>query len=385
MSGQIHIAVYPSRGRGWVSLRFVGETWPAGCAQLRVLHWGHKKPYLGSKGWQVAEAWCDVEVEAASEGGSMIALPPVIAAMMEQGDNYRLAVRIGQVEVFDRGLMWRVSSSASPLPDNGKSTSKVDADLFAHRSTSPAPGLGHPETQGDGNPTDAKPHGWDASAADDAAKRWQAAKLGDTRSGYQAFLVAGGEFFEQAQHELAHFLPDQILVRTSSTNSSGAFRLDTCIFLLNENQQVRSDRDFICWFATEHVTGASLKSSSCEAVINLGHSQPMQRALTSESIQLQLNALPAEVHSVAFTLSLDPTAPLHRGLEAVEFAVTEIVDMQTKQTLLAIDFAKGQFGLKGLYLAELVRRGEDWKLVSRGETFVGGLDAICARFGIAVE
>lgn len=388
MSGQVHIATHRSRGRGWVSLHFAGEAWPEGRAHVRVLHWGHKKPYLGSKGWQVAEAWCDVEIEAPSEVGSLIALPPEIGAMMEQGDNYILAVRIGQLEVFNRGLMWRVSGSASLLRENKISARHVGDNPSARRSTSPAPVSTHPSTQGNGKPTDPEIRGLEASFADDSAKRWQAAKLADTRKGYQAFVVAGGEFFEQAEHELAHFLPDHILVRTSSTNSTGnvnAFRLDTCVFLLNEKQEVRNDRDFICWFATEHVTGASMTSSSCEAIINLGHSQPMQRALISESIQLRLNALPAEVHSVALTLSLDPTAPLHRGLETVEFAVIEVVDMQTKQTLLEIDFAKGQFGLKGLYVAELVRRGEDWKLVSRGESFVAGLDAICARFGVAVE
>lgn len=390
MSVAIQISAHSTRGRGWVKMRVVGEVWPSGDTQIRVLHWGHKKPYLGSKGWQVAEVWCDVEEMPQGEGETTIEIPPHITAMLEQGNNYRFSVRIGGAEVMDRAVLWKVSSLAKSLHDELKLDSKSEIDLLAltAQSTSgaPSPDVLPPQA------VKLAEHFLEAKklellASDELAKAWEAAKLADTRLAYEQFLVVGGHYFDQAQHELAHFLPDQILLRTLSTKVSGptAFRLDTCIFLLDAKQQVRNDRDFICWFAKEHVTGASLSSSACGAVINEGHSQPMQHALTSETIHIRLDALAADVCSVAVTLSLDPMAPPHRGLETVEFAIIEIVNSQTKKTLLEIDFAKGQFGIKGIYVAELVRRGNGWKLSSRDETFVAGLDAICARFGLAVE
>ncbi|HEX9172519.1 MAG TPA: TerD family protein [Telluria sp.] len=359
--------------------------WPKGTTELRVLHWRHKKPYLGSMGWQVAEVWLPVEEALDHDPGASIALPPSIVAMLEQGSNYQFSVRIGGVELMHRALLWKVSGGARSAQAAARNDAHIDQSALGTRGTLEPTAL---VTSLDKSAGVSEVATDEARAREALLRAWEAARQTDTRSAYAPFLVEGGAFFDQAQHELAHFLPNEIFLRTSYTHESGAiaaFRLDTCVFLLDATTQVRSDRDFICSFATEHVTGASLSRSVCGSVVNLGHSQPLQCALATETIAIKLSTIPSEIASLAVTLSLTPTAPVHCGLETVEFAVTEIVDSQTKATLLAIDFAKGQFGIKGIYLAELVKRGGDWKLVSHDETFVAGLDAICAHFGIAVE
>jgi stress response protein SCP2 len=404
----VFLYAHHALGRGWVGVQFRGLALSKGATQVSFLRWGHKQPYLGMQGWQVAETWCDVQA-VSGEAGTIddVLLPPEITGLLEQGSNYKISIRVDGVTRLDRPVRWggiatnspgargaNVMAEAVDLPNSleEKTWQRVSHDkdepalieFIKNYPKSPHISAAKTLLQEIAERKD------NESGHNADAKAWATVVADDSKTAYETYLRqrSGGAFEDEARKALASFLPHQILIRSSYSSANfpiKAYDLNTCVFLLSDQKKVRVDRDFVCSFAVEDATGASLATSGCGSVINLKENKTSQGNLNSESITINLNQIPADICSIALTVSLDPNAPPKTGLESIDFAVVEVFDTATSACLLSIDFKMGQFGVKGNFIAEIMRRGADWKIVSRDSAFEGGIDAICAFFGVAVQ
>ena len=372
--GSVFLYVERALTRGWVGVQIRGLALPKGATQICFFRWGHKNPYLGPQEWQVAEHWCDVQIrigEAETIDG--VLLSPEITRLLEQGSNYTLSIRVDNAIELERPVRWGGIVSHHL----GARTANVAAQGGDLRNIPPTKVL--PQEMEDQKNRDSK------KVAD--ANAWMTAVADGSRQAYETYKHQHplGDFADAASDALACFLPHQILIRSSFTNARSpiqAYDLDVCIFLLSDQKKIRNDRDFICLYAIEEGTGASLFTSTCGSVVNMGKSKAPQSNLTSESITIDLNQIPADICSIALTLSLDPHAPSSTGLESIEFAVIEVFDRTSSECLLSFDFKNGQFGIKGNLVAEIMRCGADWKILSRDRSFENGVDDMCAFFGV---
>jgi tellurium resistance protein TerD len=372
--GSVFLYVERALGRGWVGIHIRGLALPKGATQVRLFDWGHKKPYLGLRDWQVAEHWCDVQA-VSGESGNLdgVLLSPAITRLLEQGSNYRLSIRVDDVIEFDRPVRWGGFTTNHP----GARAPTVVAQA-SDLPTMPAGKALTPELIGQQNQDSEKKA--DATA-------WAAAVADGGKRACETYLLLHptGDFADAARDALACFLPHQILIRSSFSNARSpiqTYNLDLCVFLLSDQKKVRGDRDFICSYAIEEGTGESLATSICGSVTHIGKISISERNLTSESIIIDLNQIPTDIFSIALTVSLDPRAPSHIGLDSIECAVIEVIDKTTSECLLSFNFKKGQFGVKGNLVAEIIRCGADWKILGRERSFEGGLDDMCVFFGV---
>ena len=372
--GSVFLYVERALARGWVGVQISGLTLPKGATQICFFRWGHKKPYLGPQDWQVAEHWCDVQaVSGEAETIDGVLLSPGINRLLEQGSNYTLSIRVDDVIKIERPVRWGgiVSNHFGARPAN------VAAQVVTLPNISAMKVLAQE--------IDDQKYNDNEKTAD--ATAWATAIADGGKRAYETYRLQHpfGDFVDAASHALACFLPHQILIRSSFSNAISpiqAYDLDICVFLLSDQKKVRGDRDFVCSYATEEGTGVSLLTSTCGSVANIGKSKTSQSDLTSESITIDLNQIPADICSIALTLSLDPHAPSHTGLESIKFAVVEVFDRTTSECLLSFDFKNGQFGVKGNLVAEIMRCGADWKILSRDRSFEGGVDDMCIFFGV---
>lgn len=395
-------------GRGWVGVQFHGLALPEGATQVCFLRWGHKQPYLGAQGWQVAENWCEVRpASGKTETIDGVLLSPQITVLLEEGTNYKLAIRVDGEKRFERPVRWggiaangvsgrtaEVVALAGELKEqldeknwrqvfDDKDEQAVAAFIKNHPSSAYIPAA-HAMAE---EIAQRKRIGTRLEA--DAAA-WTVALASDCKAAYATYLSqhSDGAFADEARDALAHFLPSQILIKSSFATANllpQAYDLDTCAFLLSDRGRVRADRDFVCSYAVDEDTGLSLAASACGSVIHRGKDKSSQRDLPSESIAVDLHQIPADIVAVALTISLDPYSPPQTGLESIAFAVIEVFAATTSERLLSIDFQKDQYGIKGNLIAEIVRRGPDWKIVGRELVFAEGLDEICAHFGVNVH
>lgn len=138
-------------------------------------------------------------------------------------------------------------------------------------------------------------------------------------------------------------------------------RLDVSGLLLGEQGKVRSDDDFVFY---NQPTAPGVTHSSGAA----------------DTITVDTAAVPADVHKVVVTASLDAPGAAFAGTEPT--ATVRDADTQA----VVATFTPPQLGAEtALVVIEVYRRGNAWKVRAVGQGYANGLGGIATDFGVNVE
>jgi len=133
---------------------------------------------------------------------------------------------------------------------------------------------------------------------------------------------------------------------------------DTCVFMLNAQDRVTEDDDFIFYN----------NLSSPEGAVKLisGHQQSV--------VSIELERVPPRIHKIAVTVVIDGNETI-TGLEMLSFRAQGIAEF-------TID--THERSEKAIILAEVYRHNGAWKLRALGQGFDGGLEPLAVSFGVDV-
>lgn len=135
-------------------------------------------------------------------------------------------------------------------------------------------------------------------------------------------------------------------------------------FVLDEDEQVSCDEDFVFYGAPESPDGA----------VRLLCDGP-----TEQSITIDLATLPPAARRIAIAAAIDGTATFG-DVGAVQISLTPGNDAQaTAQAAL-----DGTTSERTLLLAEIYRRGAQWRFRAVGQGYDHGLEALVRGYGIEV-
>jgi tellurium resistance protein TerD len=321
---------------------------------------GHKKPFLGCSGWQVAEDWVKVEKGKSDIGVTNLIFSPEVTTWLEEGSNYVLSLNVEGDRIFERPIRWgNIASLSSRIP--ASSPKLVDQEQCDSTKAS--------------------------KNSQDDENAWIVAKNLDTKQGYKIYLDSFplGIFSRNAGEALKKFMPPQVIVRVVSNFCDNCLssRFETCAFLLSSDRRVRGDSDFVDSFATDGDSGVVLSESPCGSVCHLGRIVDSQNGSVTESIIIDFSKLPLTVNSIAITVSVWEKTRMV-GLESVVNGALEILEGRSKVSIDEIYMQTPSLGFKGSFLVEFMRWGDDWILLKKNEMFVGGLNEICKYFGLEV-
>ena len=141
--------------------------------------------------------------------------------------------------------------------------------------------------------------------------------------------------------------------------SSGTV-VDLAALLVTANGKVRSDADFV-FYNQPNGPGVQLQPPS--------------------TLQLSLQAVPAEIDKIVLTASLDGTGPATFGAAGqLSVSVTDGAGVE-----LASFAPTGLGPEKALLLVEIYRRQGAWKVRAVGQGYASGLAGIATDFGISVD
>ncbi|MFB6820525.1 TerD family protein [Streptomyces virginiae] len=140
--------------------------------------------------------------------------------------------------------------------------------------------------------------------------------------------------------------------------------IDVVAFVLDEDEQVSCDEDFVFYGAPESPDGA----------VRLLCDGP-----TEQSITVDLAALPPAVRRIAIAAAIDGTATFG-DVGAVQISLTPGSDAQATAQA-ALDGATSE---RTLLLAEIYRRGAQWRFRAVGQGYDHGLEALVRGYGIEV-
>ncbi|PAB60584.1 TerD family protein [Anaeromicrobium sediminis] len=153
------------------------------------------------------------------------------------------------------------------------------------------------------------------------------------------------------------------------------FDLDTAAFLLQENNKVSADTDFVFYNNLKDPAGS---------VNHLGDNRTGEGDGDDEQIKIDLGKVPANVHRVAFSATIHEADVRGQNFGQVSNAYIRVMNADTNEELIRYDLGEDFSVETSVVVGEIYRHGGEWKFNAVGGGFQGGLGALCNNFGINV-
>ena len=161
---------------------------------------------------------------------------------------------------------------------------------------------------------------------------------------------------------------------TRSTDGSD-FDLDASMFVLKEDNKVRSDSDFIFY---NNRTGAD------GAVEHLGDNLTGEGEGDDEQIKVNLNAVPQDVANLAVGVTIHEAETRRQNFGMVSNAFIRVVNGADNSEIARYDLSEDASTETAMVFGEVYRRGSEWKFKAVGQGFQGGLGPLARNYGVNV-
>jgi tellurium resistance protein TerD len=161
---------------------------------------------------------------------------------------------------------------------------------------------------------------------------------------------------------------------TRSTDGSD-FDLDASMFVLKEDNKVRSDSDFIFY---NNRTGAD------GSVEHLGDNLTGEGEGDDEQIKVNLNAVPQDVANLAVGVTIHEADTRRQNFGMVSNAFIRVINGADNSEIARYDLSEDASTETAMVFGEVYRRGSEWKFKAVGQGFQGGLGPLARNYGVNV-
>ena len=151
------------------------------------------------------------------------------------------------------------------------------------------------------------------------------------------------------------------------------FDLDASAFLLKADGKVRADSDFIFYNQLKSVDGS---------VEHTGDNRTGEGDGDDEAIKVDLSKIPADIHKIAFTVTIHEAEARRQSFGQVRNAFIRIVNQDTNVEVGRYDLDEDASTETAVIFGELYRHGTEWKFRAVGQGFNGGLKPLAESFGL---
>ena len=159
-------------------------------------------------------------------------------------------------------------------------------------------------------------------------------------------------------------------------DTGGDFDLDAAAFLLTANGKVSSSNDFVFYGNLKHPSGA---------VQHLGDNLTGAGDGDDEQIKINLADIPANIEKIAFTVTIYDAEKRRQNFGQVNNAFIRIYNEDNGEEMLRYDLGEDFSIETAAVFGELYKNNGEWKFNAIGSGYQGGLAALCANYGVAVD
>lgn len=160
-------------------------------------------------------------------------------------------------------------------------------------------------------------------------------------------------------------------------DSGADFDLDASAFMVGANGRCPTEKEFIFYGNLEHQSGA-VKHMGDEQVGGQGDDD-------CEQILIDISSIPQNVEKIGFTVTIYDAEARNQNFGQVSNAYIRIVDQASNTELIRYDLGEDFSIETAVVVGEIYRNGNEWKFNAIGSGFQGGLQALCAHYGIDAE
>ena len=158
-------------------------------------------------------------------------------------------------------------------------------------------------------------------------------------------------------------------------NSEETFDLDAAAFLLQSNNKVSCDEDFIFYGNLKHNSGS---------VEHMGDNLTGAGEGDDEQIKIFLEKVPVNIARIAFTVTIYDAEQRKQTFGQVSNAYIRIIDDLTQQELIRYNLGEDFFVETAVVVGEIYRHNGEWKFNAIGSGWSGGLAALGKNYGVNV-
>lgn len=155
--------------------------------------------------------------------------------------------------------------------------------------------------------------------------------------------------------------------------SGDSFDLDASVFLLNANEKVRSDKDFIFYNQLSSIEGS---------VQHMGDNRSGAGDGDDESVKINLDLVPADVVKMVVAVTIHDAQAKGQNFGQIQNAFIRVVNEETGVEVVRYDLAEDYSTETAMVFGEIYRNNNEWKFRAIGQGYAGGLSAMCQRYGI---
>ena len=154
------------------------------------------------------------------------------------------------------------------------------------------------------------------------------------------------------------------------------FDLDASCFLLNAQNKVRSDADFI--FYNQPTTKNGSVKYGGDSRTGAGNGD-------DETIQIELPKVDADVQSIIFTVTIYKGKERKQNFGMVRNAYIRLVNNVDGQEIMRFELTEDAGENTALIFAKLYRRDGQWKFGAIGQGYDSDLGVIAGKLGVNIK
>ena len=160
---------------------------------------------------------------------------------------------------------------------------------------------------------------------------------------------------------------------TNRYDGGAAFDLDASAFMAGADGKCANESGFI-FYGNKQGAG----------VVHTGDNLTGDGDGDDEQILVDLNAVPADIQKIAFTVTIYDADKRAQNFGMVENSYIRIMDSNSGKELIRYDLGEDYSIETAVVVGELYRHNGEWKFNAIGSGFQGGLAALCSNYGINV-
>ena len=157
------------------------------------------------------------------------------------------------------------------------------------------------------------------------------------------------------------------------TDSGTDFDLDGSLFLLGSDEKLVSDKHFIFY----NNLGSPDASKSVQ---HMGDNLTGAGEGDDELIKIKLKQVPADVQKIVITVTIHDADTRKQNFGQVQNAFFRVVNPQNNEEVVRYDLTEDYSVETALIMAEIYRKGDEWRVNAVGSGYQGGLQALLDRY-----
>lgn len=157
-----------------------------------------------------------------------------------------------------------------------------------------------------------------------------------------------------------------------STDGSD-FDLDASVFMVNSENKVRGDHDFIFY---------NQLKSSCGSVEHTGDNRTGAGDGDDEVINVALDKVPADISKIVIAVTIHDPEQRRQNFGQVHNAAVRLLNIDTKNEVIRYDLSEDASVETAMIFGEIYRHNTEWKFRAVGQGYAGGLRALAIQYGI---